>query len=112
MGRLTTHVLDTASGIPARNMKVELRRLDAAPQAPPLAHFETSADGRSPAPLLEGDSLRAGEYSLTFHVADYFLLQRDDAYSPARVRLRVITLKFLSKSSHSRPRLFERCFGF
>lgn len=72
MGRLTTHVLDTASGIPARNMTVELRRLDAGSPPAPLARFETDTDGRAAAPLLEGEALRAGEYSLTFHVAAYF----------------------------------------
>jgi len=72
MGRLTTHVLDTASGIPARNMTIELRRLGDRSPAAPLARFETNSDGRAAAPLLEGEALRVGEYSLTFHVADYF----------------------------------------
>ena len=53
-------------------MTVELHRLDGESPAVPLARFETDADGRVAAPLLEGDALRAGEYSLTFHVAAYF----------------------------------------
>ena len=69
MGRLTTHVLDTAAGIPARGMRVELYRSDA-PQ--PIATIDTNADGRAPAPLLEGDACRRGAYELRFHVADYF----------------------------------------
>ena len=70
MGRLTTHVLDTASGIPARGMRVELLRIDGT--ALPVAAISTNSDGRAPAPLLEGDALRAGEYELHFHVAGYF----------------------------------------
>ena len=71
MGKLTTHVLDTAAGVPARDMKIELHRLDGG--APVLlATQQTDADGRLPAPLLDGANLRAGAYSLTFHVADYF----------------------------------------
>jgi len=70
MGRLTTHVLDTAAGVPARDMRIELFRLDGA--ARPLATLQTNADGRAPAPLLEGDAFRAGNYELHFHVADYF----------------------------------------
>jgi len=70
MGRLTTHVLDTASGVPAQGMRVELLRLDAAPQA--LVTIDTDADGRAPAPLLDGAALRAGNYELRFHVASYF----------------------------------------
>jgi len=70
MGRLTTHVLDTAAGIPARGMHVELYRLDGTPR--PVASIDTNADGRAPAPLLEGDAFRAGPYELHFRVADYF----------------------------------------
>jgi 5-hydroxyisourate hydrolase len=71
MGKLTTHVLDTASGIPASNMKVELHRLHSgAPEL--LASLQTNSDGRVPAPLLEGENLNAGRYALTFHVAEYF----------------------------------------
>ena len=71
MGKLTTHVLDTAAGVPARDMKVELHRLDGG--APTLlAALQTNDDGRLAAPLLDGATLRAGTYSLTFHVAAYF----------------------------------------
>jgi 5-hydroxyisourate hydrolase len=71
MGRLTTHVLDTASGVPAQGMRVELHDLDV-PRSVPLAGFCTNADGRGPAPLLEDGTLRAGRYELRFHVAEYF----------------------------------------
>ncbi|QBB70446.1 hydroxyisourate hydrolase [Pseudolysobacter antarcticus] len=71
MGRLTTHVLDTAAGIPARGMRIELHALDTASPRP-LASFITNADGRCPAPLLEDDAFRVGRYTLTFHVAEYF----------------------------------------
>lgn len=71
MGKLTTHVLDTAAGTPARGLRVELHALDAA-SAQPLASFRTDADGRAPSPLLEGETLRVGRYALTFHVGEYF----------------------------------------
>jgi 5-hydroxyisourate hydrolase len=70
MGKLTTHVLNVAAGIPAAGMRIELRELAAA--AAPAVTSHTDADGRCPAPLREGDALRAGRYSLTFHVAAYF----------------------------------------
>ena len=70
MGRLTTHVLDTASGVPAQGMRVELHRLGGAPQA--LATIDTNADGRAGAPLLEGGTLQPGHYELRFHAAAYF----------------------------------------
>jgi 5-hydroxyisourate hydrolase len=71
VGRLTTHVLDTASGIPAAGMKVELSTLEGG-HWKLLKSFVTNADGRGAAPLLEGDAMIKGEYRLVFHVADYF----------------------------------------
>ena len=66
-GRLTTHVLDLASGRPAAGVALELRRDGAS-----LARAVTDADGRTAAPLLAGDDLVAGEYELVFSVGDYF----------------------------------------
>jgi 5-hydroxyisourate hydrolase len=71
MGKLTTHVLDTANGCPAAAMQVTLLRLDAAGAAP-LKSITLNADGRADAPLLEGDALRRGRYRLVFSVAPYF----------------------------------------
>lgn len=67
MGKLSTHVLNVAEGIPAEAMRVQL--LD---EATVLADLRTNADGRTAAPLLEGPALRAGRYRLRFFVADYF----------------------------------------
>ena len=69
MGRLTTHVLDTAHGVPAGGMRVELR---AALSGERLAAFSTNDDGRGNGTLLEGSALQPGRYALTFFVADYF----------------------------------------
>ncbi len=71
MGRLTTHVLDTANGVPAAGMKIELSILQDG-RWTLLKTFATNADGRCDAPLLEGGKLINGEYKLVFHVADYF----------------------------------------
>jgi 5-hydroxyisourate hydrolase len=68
MGKVTTHVLDVAAGLPAAGMRIELR---GASFEEALAVACTGGDGRSP-PLLAGDALRAGRYTLTFHVAEYF----------------------------------------
>jgi 5-hydroxyisourate hydrolase len=71
MGRLTTHVLDTADGIPAAGMRIDFSVLeqDAWRQ---IKTARTNGDGRLDQPLLEGAAMRAGEYKLVFHVADYF----------------------------------------
>jgi 5-hydroxyisourate hydrolase len=74
MGRLTTHILDTAHGRPGAGIRIELYRLgprgDGARQQ--LASLATNGDGRCDRPLLEGDALAAGTYELVFHVGDYY----------------------------------------
>src|ERR671936_2775836 len=70
MGRLTTHVLDTASGRPAAGVRYELFALDRARRR--VAAGRTNADGRAEAPLLEGTALVAGRYELVFQVGAYF----------------------------------------
>jgi 5-hydroxyisourate hydrolase len=71
MGKLTTHVLDLASGIPAAGMRIELYGAVAS-AAGLLSTGRTNQDGRLAEPLLDESRLRAGQYSLTFHVAEYF----------------------------------------
>ena len=68
-GRLTTHVLDTHSGLPAAGVVVELFELGA---SAPLVKTKTNADGRTDKPLMSGGPLRIGRYELRFHVGDYF----------------------------------------
>jgi len=67
MGRLTTHVLDTARGCPAAGLVFQLRR-----DGVVLKSGRTNADGRVDAPLLEGEALTPGTYELEFACADYF----------------------------------------
>jgi 5-hydroxyisourate hydrolase len=71
MGKLTTHVLDTAHGRPGAGIKVELFALDGDARRA-LKTVTTNDDGRCDAPLLEGATLVAGEYELVFHAGDYF----------------------------------------
>ncbi|MEM7025202.1 MAG: hydroxyisourate hydrolase [Pseudomonadota bacterium] len=70
-GRLTTHVLDTMSGVPGAGLVIELFSLDG-PQRRLMRSVVTNADGRSPEPLLEGMAMAPGAYELVFHVGDYF----------------------------------------
>lgn len=70
MGKLTTHVLDTANGRPAAGVAVSLFRCE--PERRLVSRAITNADGRCDAPLAEGVALTAGIYELEFGVADYF----------------------------------------
>lgn len=71
MGKLTTHVLDTANGCPAAGMAVRLYRLDGG-VATLLKSIALNHDGRAEAPLLEGAQFVPGRYRLVFGVAAYF----------------------------------------
>ena len=70
MGRLTTHVLDTAHGKPGVGITVTVHRLDG--ERREVARTVTNHDGRCDAPLLEGAALEAGKYEIVFAAGDYF----------------------------------------
>lgn len=72
MGRLTTHVLDTAHGRPAAGLALALGRLAANGEMEMVKTATTNADGRTDRPLLEGEAFAPGTYELRFHVAEYF----------------------------------------
>lgn len=74
MGKLTTHVLDTANGRPGAGINVDLYFLDGE-TGTLVTKTVTNRDGRTDAPLLEGDKLRTGTYQLVFHVGAYFKSQ-------------------------------------
>src|SRR5262245_11734142 len=69
MGRLTTHVLDTAAGKPAAGLRIELFRIDGGEKH--LGTVRTNTDGRVDGPLLEGEAFAPGVYELRFHAGDY-----------------------------------------
>jgi len=69
-GRLTTHVLDTATGRPAAGMRIELFRLDGDSRVH-LKTVVTNDDGRCDGPILSGADFSTGVYELLFHASDY-----------------------------------------
>ena len=71
MGELTTHVLDTARGVPASGVLVEAHILRGNERTP-VGNATTNAQGRTDAPLAAGSRFERGVYELTFHVGDYF----------------------------------------
>ena len=69
-GRLTTHVLDTASGRPAAGLKIWLYRVSGNSHRK-IREAVTNDDGRCDAPLLEGKDFQTGQYELIFFAGDY-----------------------------------------
>ena len=87
-GKITTHVLDIAQGVPAAGVGVRLEQIDAERNRHLLGQWKTNADGRVDSPLLEGTAFLPGCYELTFAVGEYFASTPgilDDI--PIRVRL-------------------------
>ena len=70
MGRLTTHVLDTAHGRPGAGIRVKLFAMQGDRHL--IASSVTNSDGRTDEALLGGDSFRAGTYEIEFAVGEYF----------------------------------------
>lgn len=65
MGKITTHVLDTAFGVPAQGVRIRLFRGEEL-----IAESKTNSDGRCDHALAADAS--PGEYQLVFSIGDYF----------------------------------------
>ncbi|NXO54550.1 HIUH hydrolase, partial [Aramus guarauna] len=71
-GFLTTHVLNTATGLPAAGLAIRLSQLrEPGPQWTELAQRWTDEDGRC-LPLLARGQAEAGTYKLRFETAAYW----------------------------------------
>ena len=91
MGKLTTHVLDTAHGRPGADIAIALFRIDTHGARTALGSFRTNTDGRCDAPLLADDAFAPGTYELDFAIGAYFAAQGVEGDEPRfldRVTLR------------------------
>lgn len=71
-GRISTHVLDTASGRPAPGVAVELHEWVSETETALVAKAVTNADGRTDAPLIGGRPVPIAAYDLRFRIGDHF----------------------------------------
>lgn len=78
MGRLTTHVLDTALGRPGAGIRVEVWQSGGDRRK--LGEAVTNHDGRCEEPLLSGAEFVTGDYELVFQAGDYLSRRGDDAF--------------------------------
>ena len=91
MGFLTTHILDTAQGVPGSNMLVTLYRIvDGDRQL--LSQQMSNSDGRCDGPLLQDESFCVGVYELEFGVEAYFA--QAGVAQPSPAFLSDVTLRF------------------
>ena len=109
-GRLTTHVLDTASGRPAAGLKIALYRLDGDNRAH-VKSVTTNADGRCDAPLLEGADFARGQYELVFAAGDY--LRGSGVALPDPAFLDEVPIRFgMAETSHYHVPLLISPYGY
>jgi 5-hydroxyisourate hydrolase len=79
---ITTHVLDTSLGRPARNVLVTVECQDKPSGWKMLAQGETDADGRVLDLLPENVKMMAGLYRLTFDTLRYFGARKIQTFYP------------------------------
>lgn len=103
MGRLTTHILDTAHGGPAARVDVRLFSLSG--QRRLVAAACTDDDGRTPEPLLEGDAMAQGAYELEFDIGSYFRARGVELADPAFLDTVVIRFAVRSDEHYHVPLL-------
>ncbi|WP_300032591.1 hydroxyisourate hydrolase [uncultured Roseobacter sp.] len=69
-GYLTTHVLDTARGIPAEGIRILLYRVSGNSHRK-IAEAVTNADGRTDSPILPVGKFTTGNFELIFETGLY-----------------------------------------
>lgn len=105
-GYLTTHVLDTAMGTPAKGLRIELFRISDTREK--LADMHTNDDGRTDSPILPDDAFATGDYELVFHAGDYLRSQgAPDTF------LDVVPIRFrMSEAAHFHVPLLLSPFSY
>ncbi len=106
MSRLTSHVLDTALGQPARGLALRLEVQEPAGWRQ-LASAVTDADGRA-GDLLAGARLEARSYRLTFETGAYFAAAGRASFYP-RVE---VTFEVTAPAEHHHVPLLLSPFGY
>jgi len=108
-GRLTTHVLDTMHGKPARGMRIELHYVHD-DHTHHITDSYTNADGRVDAPLLTPEQFEKGEYEIRFHVGQYYERLGTEIETPF---LNVVPIRFqISEDSHYHVPLLVSPFAY
>jgi 5-hydroxyisourate hydrolase len=110
LGRLTTHVLDTALGRPAAGLAITLFRDGSSREM--AARAVTNGDGRCDGPLLDGDALTVGTYELVFEAGAY--LERTGISLPEPKFFDQIVIRFgiADPAAHYHVPLLLSPFGY
>lgn len=112
MTGLTTHVLDTALGRPAKGLKIQLLRMNGE-EAELIRTVFTNDDGRiDGGPILVGDEFMIGTYELLFHAGDYLRAQAISLTEPAFLDVIPIRFGISDREAHYHVPLLLSPYGY
>jgi 5-hydroxyisourate hydrolase len=111
MARLSTHVLDTAHGVPAGGLRIDLHRIEAGARLHVIT-TTTNADGRTTEPLMAGETILTGVYELTFHAGRYLRDRGHDLDDPTFLDEIVIRFGIASPTGAYHVPLLLSPFGY
>ncbi len=108
---LTTHMLDTASGMPAEGVKIDFSVLDGEVYRY-IKTVHTNADGRNAEPLMTEANMKAGRYQLVFHLSEYFTKLGTILPNPPFLDRAVIQFGIADATSHYHVPLLASPWSF
>ena len=100
MSGVTTHILDTAEGVPAAGVKIELYRLSGIGEVELICSVVTNLDGRVEGSILKPEETAIGTYELRFFVADYFNARGFEASEPPFLDMIPIRFSIADPGAH------------
>ena len=103
MGRLTTHVLDTANGRPGNGIRISLYSLDGGRNL--LTTVTTNDHGRTAGPLLDEATFKTGPYELEFAFGEYVAAGGDEGAGTPFLKDVWIRVSLADDSSYRVPLL-------
>ena len=109
---ITTHVLDTARGIPAAGVKIEIHRVEFDGTMELLKSSETNDDGRSAEVLVSTDELQEGIYQITFFIGRYFESTRSNENTSVFLDQVPVRFTVSNPSSHYHVPLLASPYGY
>lgn len=99
MGKLTTHILDTANGCPAAGVQIQLYRYASDGSCSLIKTMTTNHDGRCDQALLIDAELELGIWELVFQMGAYFWSKGNRVTEPPFLDL--IPVRFTVTDPHA-----------
>ena len=99
------------NGIPAEGVRIDFSVLEAEVYRL-IATMRTNADGRTPVPLLNAETMKAGRYQLLFYVAEYFAKRGVALPDPPFVDRAVIQFGITDAAAHYHVPLLASPWSF